>query len=129
MTHILIRNNDNFSIGKIGGVTHYLSKNEILKPFFFLTDKLAMIPEEGKTILVVRVDGSILCTFDMTDFKFVFKETTQTYDRVPSFILDKREGRLYTISVKSLLHLGATNPNVFASDIADAKDEKDEKDD
>ena len=76
---------------------------------------------------MVRVDRSILCTFDMTDFRFIFKETTQTYDRVPSFILDKREGRLYTISVKSLLHLGATNPNVFASDIADAKDEKDDK--
>ena len=75
-------------------------------------------------------DCSQFCIFDMKDFLFVSGSTDPMdgYLQPPiRGIIDKRTQKLYPPTAKALLHLGATQVNLFEEDVIFDEEERMEK--
>ena len=63
-------------------------------------------------------DGSLYCTFDKTDFTFLRTSSlSQKLSPFASKILDKKTNKIYDITFKTLLHLGAKQTTLFSKDL------------
>ena len=97
-----------------------LQVTAIEQGFFFLTSDYLAIPMSepvGHHAVIRTKDGTKVCDFDTTTYTLL-TNTDQKWspDRTPTAILDPHTNKIYDITLKTLMHLGATSFDLQPTD-------------